>query len=68
MEHKSAPSNSAHDGTTRPTLLEDYEFDLRGFLVVRGALSPDEVAELNDAYDRFPELANGTVVRQRAAP
>lgn len=43
----------------RPTALDDYEFDLRGFLVIRGALSPDEVASLNAAYDRFPELANG---------
>jgi ectoine hydroxylase-related dioxygenase (phytanoyl-CoA dioxygenase family) len=39
--------------------MDDYEFDLRGFLVVRGALSADEVASLNAAYDRFPSLANG---------
>lgn len=37
----------------------DYEFDLRGFVVVRGALSAAEVQALNDAYDRFPELDNG---------
>jgi hypothetical protein len=42
-----------------PTALDDYEFDLRGFLVVRGALSDAEVASLNDAYDRFPQLDNG---------
>ncbi|MFN6120781.1 MAG: phytanoyl-CoA dioxygenase family protein [Actinomycetes bacterium] len=42
-----------------PSAMDDYEFDLRGFVVIRGALSPDEVAALNDAYDRFPELANG---------
>ncbi len=42
-----------------PTLLEDFEFDLRGFLVLRGALDPDEVRRLNDAYDRFPPLSNG---------
>lgn len=42
-----------------PTALDDYEFDLRGFLIIRGALSPDEVAALNDAYDRFPSLQNG---------
>ncbi len=49
------------DATTvgRPSLLDDYEFDLRGFLVVREALSADDVASLNDAYDRFPELDNG---------
>jgi ectoine hydroxylase-related dioxygenase (phytanoyl-CoA dioxygenase family) len=39
--------------------MNDYEFDLRGFLVVRGALSAAEVASLNAAYDRFPPLANG---------
>jgi hypothetical protein len=40
-------------------MLDDFEFDLRGFLVVRGALAPAEVDALNHAYDRFPELANG---------
>jgi hypothetical protein len=42
-----------------PTPLDDYEFDLRGFVVVRGALSADEVVALNDAYDHFPQLGNG---------
>ena len=44
---------------TVPTALDDYEFDLRGFVVIRGALSPQQVAELNGAYDRFPDLENG---------
>ncbi len=44
---------------TIPTALDDYEFDLRGFLIIRGALSPDEVQQLNDAYERFPDLHNG---------
>ena len=47
------------DGVTKPTALDDYEFDLRGFLVIRGALSDDEVAALNHAYDQFPELGHG---------
>jgi hypothetical protein len=42
-----------------PTALDDYEFDLRGYLVLRNALSADEVRSLNDAYDRFPDLHNG---------
>lgn len=42
-----------------PTPFDDYAFDLRGFLVLRGALSADEVAALNGAYDRFPDLAHG---------
>ena len=44
---------------TMPTALDDYEFDLRGFLIIRQALSSDEVAALNSAYDRFPDLGNG---------
>ena len=48
-----------NSGGVSPTPIEDYEFDLRGFVVVRGALSADEVAALNDAYDRFPALSNG---------
>ena len=39
--------------------MDDYEFDLRGFVVVRNALSPDEVVALNRAYDRFPDLGHG---------
>jgi hypothetical protein len=46
-------------GMPRTDALDDYEFDLRGFLVVRGALSAAELDALNDAYDRFPALGNG---------
>jgi ectoine hydroxylase-related dioxygenase (phytanoyl-CoA dioxygenase family) len=42
-----------------PTPIEDFEFDLRGFLVLRGALEADEIRRLNAAYDRFPPLSNG---------
>lgn len=42
-----------------PSALDDYLFDLRGYLVVSNALTSDEVREFNAAYDRFPELANG---------
>lgn len=47
------------DSVSAPTDLDDYEFDLRGFLVIRNALSTVEVDELNAAYDRFPDLAHG---------
>jgi hypothetical protein len=43
----------------RPTPLDDYEFDLRGYLLIEGALDADEVRQLNEAYDRFPALDNG---------
>lgn len=34
-----------------PTELEDYLFDLRGYLIIEDALSPEEVEELNRALD-----------------
>jgi hypothetical protein len=37
-----------------PSLLEEYLFDLQGFLVLRGALSKDEVAACNETIDRIP--------------
>jgi hypothetical protein len=46
-------------GERPPTVLDDYEFDLRGFLVLRDALRPGELDGLNAAIDRFPALDNG---------
>ena len=37
-----------------PTKLEEYLFDLQGFLIIRGALSPQEVAACNAAIDAIP--------------
>jgi ectoine hydroxylase-related dioxygenase (phytanoyl-CoA dioxygenase family) len=34
----------------------DYLFDLRGYVVLRQAIDPQHLAELNAAFDRFPEL------------
>ena len=31
---------------------EKFVFDLEGYIVIKGVLSPDEVAELNDLADR----------------
>jgi len=42
-----------------PTPLDDYEFDLRGFLVIPSALSGEELGALNQAYDGFPALGHG---------
>ncbi|NIK54614.1 phytanoyl-CoA dioxygenase family protein [Kribbella shirazensis] len=39
-----------------PTELDDYLFDLRGYLVLEQALEPDLVDKLNTALDNFPEL------------
>lgn len=37
-----------------PSPLDDYLFDLQGFLILRGALSRDEVAACNAAIDSLP--------------
>ena len=42
-----------------PTPLDDYLFDLRGFLILKGAVAPDLLRRLNDAFDRFPKLDVG---------
>lgn len=39
-----------------PTALDDFLFDLRGYLVLEQAVAPDLLAELNQAFDRFPDL------------
>jgi len=42
-----------------PTPLEDYLFDLRGYIIVREALAPHEVAKLNEHIDALPALERG---------
>ena len=42
-----------------PTPLDDYFFDLNGFLVVKNAATPHEIGSLNTAFDKFPDLQNG---------
>lgn len=37
-----------------PTDIEEYLFDLQGFVLLRGALSADEVTACNAAVDRIP--------------
>jgi len=34
----------------------DYLFDLRGYVILRNAVDAQHIAELNAAFDRFPEL------------
>ncbi|MCC7263238.1 MAG: phytanoyl-CoA dioxygenase family protein [Candidatus Latescibacteria bacterium] len=46
-------------GPAAPTDLETYLFDLQGFVVLRGALSAGEVAELNACLDAIPRLEPG---------
>jgi hypothetical protein len=39
--------------------LQDFLFDLRGYLVLEGALDRQLLADLNGAFDSFPELERG---------
>jgi len=46
---------------------ERYFFDTRGYLVLRGVLSPDQVATFNDHLDRLaPEQISDSDERDRA--
>jgi ectoine hydroxylase-related dioxygenase (phytanoyl-CoA dioxygenase family) len=42
-----------------PTPLDDFLFDLRGYLILENAVEPDLVDDLNRAFDDFPPLARG---------
>ncbi|HSI83986.1 MAG TPA: phytanoyl-CoA dioxygenase family protein [Candidatus Methylacidiphilales bacterium] len=36
--------------------MTDYLFDLRGYAILRQAVDPEHLAELNGAFDKFPDL------------
>jgi len=38
----------------KPSPLDDYLFDLRGYLILRNVIAPDLVDELNGEFDKFP--------------
>ncbi|HEY8456367.1 MAG TPA: phytanoyl-CoA dioxygenase family protein [Actinopolymorphaceae bacterium] len=42
-----------------PSALDDFLFDLRGYLVLKQAVDPDLLDALNRAFDEFPDLAPG---------
>ncbi|MBI1297802.1 hypothetical protein GC175_22935 [bacterium] len=42
-----------------PTALDDFLFDLNGYLILKNAVDADLLAELNDAFDAFPDLQYG---------
>ncbi len=41
------------------TELDDYLFDLRGYLILENAIDADLLSELNTAFDHFPDLEWG---------
>ena len=51
METKDTIEAQIKDYPLAMTEEERYLFDLNGFLIVRGVLSPEEIKEANDAID-----------------
>ena len=45
--------------TQQSTALDDFLFDLRGFLILGNAVEPALLANLNTAFDNFPSLPVG---------
>ncbi len=42
-----------------PTPLDDFLFDLNGYLILKNAVEPELLADLNHAFDEFPPLGQG---------
>ena len=42
-----------------PGSLDDFLFDLRGYLVLESALEKELLSDLNSAFDNFPQLQRG---------
>ena len=42
--------------TTTPSALDDFLFDLNGYLILKQAVEPQLLSELNAAFDAFPDL------------
>lgn len=50
-----APVRATNPSAPWPSEMDNYLFDLRGYLILRGALTGDQVGALNAAFDEFPE-------------
>ncbi len=42
-----------------PTALDDFLFDLRGYIIIENAVDAGMLDDLNGAFDRFPSLSAG---------
>lgn len=42
-----------------PSAVDDFFFDLNGYLVLKSAIEPELLAALNQEFDRFPDLEPG---------
>ncbi len=43
----------------KPTALDDFFFDLNGYLILKNAVNQDLLARLNAAFDAFPDIEFG---------
>ncbi|MCF7817088.1 MAG: phytanoyl-CoA dioxygenase family protein [Kiritimatiellales bacterium] len=43
-------------GNQTPSPLDDFLFDLRGYLILENAVDPEHLKELNQQFDNFPPL------------
>ncbi len=43
----------------QPSALDDFLFDLRGYLILRNVIAPDLLDDLNRAFDQFPPMEFG---------
>src|SRR5262245_7479913 len=43
----------------QPTPLDDFQFDLNGYVVLKNAVPPELVAALNQAIDKLPHIESG---------
>lgn len=57
-DHNIRPVPVAFPDYPTPSPMEEYLFDLRGFVVLRGALSGDEVRACNEVVDQIPPLCH----------
>ena len=53
-DHHTLPPKIELPHARIPSQLDEYLFDLNGFVVLRGVLSPEEVADANARIDRIP--------------
>ncbi len=60
IPERRAPTRERTDcGTKASTPLDDFLFDLRGYLILEDAVEPELLDALNAAFDTFPPLEYG---------
>ena len=51
---EAAPVRATNPSAPWPGDMDNYLFDLRGYVILRGALTADQLTSLNVAFDEFP--------------